>query len=315
MSQDHIICVENVSKSFGKVQALSAVSLQVKQGSITALLGPNGAGKTTLVRMLTTLLTPTAGSVTVANLDAVKDAKQLRSIIGLAGQFAAVDEILTGRENIEMVGRLYQLTARQAKIRAQELLIQFKLDDAANRAVKTYSGGMRRRLDLAASLVIRPKVLFLDEPTTGLDPRSRFALWTVIRDLVATGTTVLLTTQYLEEADQLAQDIFVIDHGKIIAQGTPDELKRKIGGEVLELHVAKHADTTKVIEIVRPLGNAEPKADAETGVVTMSTPTGTSVLVEVIRQLDAAHIQISDIALRRPSLDDVFMQLTGHQAE
>lgn len=315
MSEEHSIQVTSVSKSFGKVHALEKVSLQVKTGSVTALLGPNGAGKTTLVKILTTLSTPDEGSVRVAGLDAVKDAQQLRSVIGLAGQYAAVDEILSGRENLEMVARLYQLSQRDSKTRATELLKQFNLEDAADRTLKTYSGGMRRRLDLAASLVIKPKVLFLDEPTTGLDPRSRFGMWNVIRELVKSGTTVLLTTQYLEEADQLADAIFVIDRGHIIAQGTPDELKRKVGGEVLELHVAKHEEAQKVAEVIKPLGTEAPVVDEETGIVTMSTPTGTSVLVEGIRRLDAAHLSILDVTLRRPSLDDVFMKLTGHQAE
>lgn len=310
-----IIQVNGLSKAFAKVQALDQVSLSVKKGSVTALLGPNGAGKTTLVRILTTLLSPSAGSATIDGLDVIQDAQQLRSIIGLAGQYAAVDEFLTGRENLEMVGRLYQLSATAAKTRATELLIQFNLQDAANRPLKTYSGGMRRRLDLAASLVIKPKVLFLDEPTTGLDPRSRFALWNVIRDLVAGGTTVLLTTQYLEEADQLAHQIFVIDHGKIIAQGTPDELKKQVGGEVLELHVTNHQDAPKAAELITQFGSGEPVSDTSSGIVTMSTAGGASVLVDVVRQLDAANMKLLDITLRRPSLDDVFMKLTGHQAE
>lgn len=315
MPEEHIISVKSVSKAFPKMKALDQVSLTVKQGTVTALLGPNGAGKTTLVKILTTLSIPTEGQATVVGLDVVKDAKKLRSLIGLAGQYAAVDEFLSGRENLEIVGRLYQLPRQQAKDRAQELLKQFSLEEAADRTLKTYSGGMRRRLDLAASLIIQPKVLFLDEPTTGLDPRGRFGLWDVIRELVKAGTTVLLTTQYLEEADQLADNIFVIDHGKIIAEGTPDELKRKIGGEVLELHVAKHAEAQTVAELIKPLGSAAPQVDEETGVVTMSTPTGTSVLIEAIRLIDGAHIDILDVMLRRPSLDDVFMKLTGHQAE
>lgn len=310
-----IISVENISKTYGKLKALDQVSLTVKTGSVTALLGPNGAGKTTLVRILTTLLIPTEGKATIAGLDVVKEAHDLRSIIGLAGQYAAVDEFLSGRENLEMVGRLYQLSAKEAKTRATELLAQFDLEDAANRTLKTYSGGMRRRLDLAASLVIKPKVLFLDEPTTGLDPRSRFALWNVIRDLVAGGTTVLLTTQYLEEADQLAHQIFVIDHGKIIAHGTPDALKKQVGGEVLELHVTNHQEATKAAELIKQFGTAEPVSDTASGIVTMSATGGAAILIEVVRKLDAAQINLLDITLRRPSLDDVFMKLTGHQAE
>lgn len=312
---EQIITVQQVSKLYGKLKALDQVSLTVQKGSVTALLGPNGAGKTTLVRILTTLLTPSEGQATIAGLDVVKDAHDLRSIIGLAGQYAAVDEFLSGRENLEMVGRLYQLSAKEAKARATELLTQFNLEDAANRPLKTYSGGMRRRLDLAASLVIKPKVLFLDEPTTGLDPRSRFALWNVIRDLVAGGTTVLLTTQYLEEADQLAHQIFVIDHGKIIAQGTPDELKKQVGGEVLELHVTTHTDAPKAAELIKEFGSAEPVSDTTSGIVTMSAAGGASVLIDVVRKLDTAQIKLLDITLRRPSLDDVFMKLTGHQAE
>lgn len=310
-----VITVKQISKTYGKVTALDQVSLKVQKGSVTALLGPNGAGKTTLVRILTTLLAPTNGQATIAGLDLIKDAHQLRSIIGLAGQYAAVDEFLSGRENLEMVGRLYQLSCKEAKVRATELLTQFQLEEAGNRTLKTYSGGMRRRLDLAASLVIKPKILFLDEPTTGLDPRSRFALWTVIRELVAGGTTVLLTTQYLEEADQLAHQVFVIDHGKIIAQGTPDELKTQVGGEVLELHVTNHQETTRAAEVIRQFGTGEPQADTTSGIVTMSATGGAAVLIDVVRQLDAAHISVLDITLRRPSLDDVFMKLTGHQAE
>ncbi len=315
MPSDRIISVNGISKVFGKLKAVDNVSLTVKRGKVTALLGPNGAGKTTLVRMLTTLQIPTAGSAKVAGLDIVQDAQQLRSIIGLAGQYAAVDEILTGRENLEMVGRLYHLTIAAAKTRAKELLKQFDLEEAADRPVKNYSGGMRRRLDLAASLIIRPKILFLDEPTTGLDPQGRFALWQIIRDLVDDGTTVLLTTQYLEEADQLAEDIFVIDHGRIIAQGTPDELKRQVGGEVLELHVADHHEAERAAKVVEQFGQEKPHFDITTGIVTMPTAKGASVLIDVVRQMDSASIKLADIILRRPSLDDVFIKLTGHEAK
>jgi ABC-2 type transport system ATP-binding protein len=315
-SMDAIISVRGVSKSYGKVTALDDVSLDVKRGTVTAVLGPNGAGKTTLVRILTTLLQATAGHATVSGYDVVRDAQQLRSAIGLAGQYAAIDEILTGRENLEMVGRLYHLKPAEAKKRATELLGQFELDDAADRSAKTYSGGMRRRLDLAASLVNRPKMLFLDEPTTGLDPRSRFALWGIIRDLVADGTTVLLTTQYLEEADQLAQYIFVIDHGRIIAQGTANELKRQVGGDVLELHVADRSQAGKAAAIIKRFGNGEePQVNPNTGIITMPAPGGASILVDVVRELDSNRLKISDIILRRPSLDDVFMKLTGHATE
>lgn len=315
-SSESIISVRNISKVFGKLKALNNVSLDVKRGTVTALLGPNGAGKTTLVRVLSTLLTPSEGTATVAGFDAVRNAQELRSVIGLSGQSAAVDDILTGRENLEMVGRLYHLSSKDAKARASELLAQFDLTDAADRVLKTYSGGMRRRLDLAASLVAKPKILFLDEPTTGLDPRSRFTLWNVIRDLVKDGTTVLLTTQYLEEADQLADYIFVIDHGKIIAQGTADDLKRQVGGDVLELHMTHHADADRAAELIRQYSeNGQPHADAGSGIVTMPTSRGASILVDVIRLLDASRLMLSDVMLRRPSLDDVFMKLTGHVTE
>lgn len=315
IGQQAVISVRGVSKLYGKLKALDNFSLDVAQGSVTALLGPNGAGKTTLIKILTTLLMPSEGHVTVAGLDVVRDAQKLRSVIGLAGQYAAIDEILTGRENLEMVGRLYHQQPEDARARATELLRQFDLEDTSDRLAKTYSGGMRRRLDLAASLVVRPKILFLYEPTTGLDPRGRFELWNIIRDLVEQGTTVLLTTQYLEEADQLAHYIFVIDHGHIIAQGTGDELKRRVGGEVLELHLTNHGDAQAAAQAIREFGSGEPNADISTGVVTMPTSRGAEVLVEVIRQLDNNHLKLSDVILRRPSLDDVFMKLTGHAAE
>jgi ABC-2 type transport system ATP-binding protein len=310
-----IISVKNISKSYGKVKALDNISLDIVRGQVTALLGPNGAGKTTLVHILTTLLSATSGTATVNGLDVSKDAEELRSIIGLAGQYAAVDEILTGRENLEMVGRLYHLTKDSAKKRAVELLHEFDLDDASDRPVKTYSGGMRRRLDLAASLIKNPSVLFLDEPTTGLDPRSRFVLWNVIRDLVEKGTTVLLTTQYMEEADQLASKIFVIDHGHIIAKGTPDELKNQIGSDILEIHMKDHAESTKAVEIIGSIGNEQPSHNIETGIVTVPVEGGADILIQVIRKLDTAGLKISDIRLRRPTLDDVFMKLTGHHTE
>jgi ABC-2 type transport system ATP-binding protein len=312
---DAIITVRGVSKFYDKLTALDNVSLDVARGGVTAVLGPNGAGKTTLVKILTTLLQPSRGNATVVGYDVISQAQQLRGAIGLAGQYAAVDEILTGRENLEMVGKLYHMTTAAAKARAVELLTQFDLEDAADRSLKTYSGGMRRRLDLAASLVAKPKMLFLDEPTTGLDPRSRFALWDIIRDLVREGTTVLLTTQYLEEADQLADYIFVIDHGHIIAQGTADQLKRDAGGEVLELHMTKHGDAAKAAELVKPLGNGAPTVDLNTGIVTMAARGGASMLVDVIREMDNAKLMLSDVILRRPSLDDVFMKLTGHSTD
>jgi ABC-2 type transport system ATP-binding protein len=315
-SEDSIITVRNVSKVYGHtVKALDNVSLDVKRGSVTALLGPNGAGKTTLVRILTTLLNHDQGMVRVAGFDVIHNAQALRSVIGLAGQYAAVDESLTGRENLEMVGRLYHLDSKSARQRATELLRQFDLEDAADRSLKTYSGGMRRRLDLAASLVIRPRILFLDEPTTGLDPRSRFALWHVIRELVQDGTTVLLTTQYLEEADQLAHKIFVIDHGRIIAQGTADELKNQVGGDVLEIHVSDQNQLESAKAIVAEFGSEEPRVNPDTNIITVPVSGGASVLVDAVRGFDAAQIKISDIVLRRPSLNDVFMTLTGHTAE
>lgn len=314
-STEDSISVRNVSKSYGKIKALDKVSLNVKRGSVAALLGPNGAGKTTLVRILTTLLPLDTGRASVAGFDVMGEAQKVRTVIGLSGQFAAVDDNLTGRENLEMVGRLYHLDAGSAKTRAQELLLQFELDEASDRLVKTYSGGMRRRLDLSASLVIRPKILFLDEPTAGLDPRSRFALWHVIRDLAENGTTVLLTTQYLEEADQLAHHIFVIDRGHIIAEGTSSELKRQVGGDVLELHIVNREDTARAAELIKQFGEGVPHVDPDTGMLTVPVRGGASVLVEVVRQLDRAQVKLHDIMLRRPSLDDVFMKLTGHEAK
>lgn len=318
-SNEPIISVRSVSKHYGgrkkTLKALDNVSLEVKRGSVTALLGPNGAGKTTLVRIMTTLLAPTSGSVTAAGLDVVRDAQKLRAVIGLAGQSVAVDDFLTGRENLELVGRLYHLEKMATKKRAAELLKQFDLEEAADRTLKTYSGGMRRRLDLAASLVAHPQILFLDEPTSGLDPRGRFTLWNIIRDLVQAGTTVLLTTQYLEEADQLADLIFVIDHGRIIERGTAKELKRNVGGDILELHLTNHADATKAAELIRHFGDATPHADSETGIVTLAVSGGASVLVAAVRQLDGAQLHLADVMLRHPSLDDVFMKLTGHEAK
>lgn len=310
-----IISVHEMSKIYGQVKALDQISLEVKPGQVTALLGPNGAGKTTLVKILTTLIPPTEGQATVAGFDVIRQAQSLRAVIGLAGQYAAVDEILTGRENLEMVGRLYHLPKKAAQERATELLKQFDLEEAADRSLKTYSGGMRRRLDLAASLVIKPKVLFLDEPTTGLDPRSRFVLWDVIRDLIAAGTTVLLTTQYMEEADQLASHIFVIDHGHIIAQGSPAELKRQVGGEVLEIHLTDHSTVTRVASLISRYGTGQPNANPDTGIVTMPAEGGRGIIADVIRELDSADIKLDNIVLRQPSLDDVFMKLTGHTAE
>ena len=299
-----------------EVRALDGLDLTVAEGTVLGLLGPNGAGKTTTVRILATLLRPDAGRATVAGFDVVKQADQLRSVIGLSGQFAAVDENLTGRENLWMFGRLYQLASGEARRRAAELLEQFELADAADRTVKTYSGGMRRRLDLASALIGRPRLLFLDEPTTGLDPRSRLGMWDVIRDLVREGTTLLLTTQYLEEADELANTIAVVDHGRIIARGTADELKSQVGGERIEVVVHDRAAVPRAIEVLSADARGEVTLDEHTRRLTVpASAGGAGVLVRVVRDLDDAGIVIDDIGLRRPTLDDVFLALTGHAAE
>lgn len=316
MSDAAIIRTEGIRKSFGNVEALKSIDLEVTEGSVFGLLGPNGAGKTTGVRILTTLLEPDAGRATVAGLDVVKDAEALRSQVGLAGQFAAVDPNLTGLENLEMVGRLYHLPKDEAKHRAGEVLERFGLSHAADRTARTYSGGMRRRLDLGASLVGRPRVLFLDEPTSGLDPRSRLDLWEMIRELRKEGTTLLLTTQYLEEADNLTDRIAVIDLGTVIAEGTSDELKDRMGGELLELHVSDKSETAKAAEVLAGLGAGEHTMDPESGLVRIQAGNeGTSVVFEAVRRLDDAKIWIADMALHKPTLDDVFLTLTGHAAE
>lgn len=306
--------VNNLGKSYGEIKALDGVSLEVRAGTILGLLGPNGAGKTTLVRVLTTLLKPDSGQAKVMDLDVVHAAQELRAIIGLSGQYAALDENLTGRENLELVGKLYHLKSADVKARAAELLEQFGLTDAADRTVKTYSGGMRKRLDLAASLVGRPKVLFLDEPTTGLDLPSRLGMWKIIKALVADGTTLLLTTQYLEEADQLADKIAVVDHGRIIAEGTAEQLKNQIGADVLEILVDK-ADIQAAIMAIAGLGVGKATVNQDTGWISLPVLGGTSVLAETIRRLDATGIKVLDILQRRPTLDDVFLKLTGHVAE
>ena len=307
------ISVTGLVKSFGDVRALDGVDLYVPPGSVLGLLGPNGAGKTTAVRVLTTLLKPDAGTVLVTGLDVVRDAAELRGRIGLAGQYAAVDENLTGLENLVMVGRLYGERRAEAKRRGQELLERFDLVEAADRVVKTYSGGMRRRLDLAAALVARPPVLFLDEPTTGLDPRSRLEVWATIEGLVAEGTTVLLTTQYLDEADRLADLIAVIDRGRVIAEGTPDELKESVGGERLEVHLAEASAVETAVRALAPMPDEPPVADGETIRVPVTRRSGT--IVEAVRRLDDAGVAVDDLGLRRPTLDDVFLALTGHAAE
>jgi ABC-2 type transport system ATP-binding protein len=295
-----------------EVRALDGLDLEVAEGTVLGLLGPNGAGKTTAVRVLATLLKPDAGRATVAGLDVVRDAEELRHLIGLSGQYAAVDENLTGRENLYLFGRLYQLPAAEAHKRADELLEQFDLSDAADRTAKTYSGGMRRRLDLGSALIGRPSLLFLDEPTTGLDPRSRLGMWDVIRGLVREGTTLLLTTQYLEEADELADTIAVVDHGKIIARGTADELKSQVGGERIEVVVHGREAMLQAIEILGQLAGERPIVDEHTRKLTVPAHGGASRLVQVVRDLDEAGIGIDDIGLRRPTLDDVFLSLTGH---
>ena len=307
------ISVTGLVKSFGDVRALAGVDLDAPPGSVLGLLGPNGAGKTTAVRVLTTLLKPDAGTVRVTGLDVVGDAVKLRSRIGLAGQYAAVDENLTGLENLVMVGRLYGERRAAAKRRGRELLERFDLMDAAGRPTKTYSGGMRRRLDLAAALVARPPVLFLDEPTTGLDPRSRLEVWSTIEGLVAEGTTVLLTTQYLEEADRLADAIAVIDRGRVIAEGTPDALKDRVGGERLEVHLAETSAVATAIRALQPMSDEPPSVEDDTVRLTVRRRTGT--IVEAVRRLDEVGVGVDDLGLRRPTLDDVFLSLTGHAAE
>ncbi len=313
-----VITAEGLVKIYksrkSEVRALDGVDLTVAEGTVLGLLGPNGAGKTTAVRILATLLKPDAGRATIAGLDVVRQAQEIRSIIGLSGQYAAVDENLTGRENLWMFGRLYQLTSAEARRRANELLEQFDLLDAADRTVKTYSGGMRRRLDLGSALIGEPRLLFLDEPTTGLDPRSRLGMWEVIRGLVRDGTTVLLTTQYLEEADELADMIGVIDHGRIIARGTADELKSQVGGERIEVVVHSRESMAQALAILSRDGAGEVTVDEHTRRLTVPTSAGASALVQVVRDLDEAAIGIDDIALRRPTLDDVFLSLTGHAA-
>jgi ABC-2 type transport system ATP-binding protein len=302
-------------KNFGKTRALDGFDLEVAPGTVFGLLGPNGAGKTTAVRIFATLLEPDSGHAEVAGLDCVRDAHRLRAQIGLAGQYAAVDELLTGRENLEMVGRLYRLTRARARARAIDLLEQFGLSDAANRPARTYSGGMRRRLDLAASLIVTPPVLFLDEPTTGLDPRSRLSMWDLIEKLREGGTTLLLTTQYLEEADYLADRIAVIDRGRTIAVGTADELKSQVGGERIELTLARGSDLEAAASALAPHVDGSVRIDGESRQLSAASANGARRLVDVVRDFDAAGIGIEDLAVRRPTLDDVFLTLTGHGAE
>ncbi|MGN5379973.1 ATP-binding cassette domain-containing protein [Streptomyces lasalocidi] len=309
------IYAEGLVKTFGDVRALDGVDLDVPEGTVLGLLGPNGASKTTTVRCLTTLLRPDSGKAVVAGVDVLRHPDTVRRSIGLSGQFAAVDEYLTGRENLQMVGRLYQLRSKAAKARAAELLEQFHLADAADRPAKTYSGGMRRRLDLAAALVVSPPVMFMDEPTTGLDPRNRQQLWEVIKQLVSGGTTLLLTTQYLEEADHLAHDIAVVDHGRVIAQGTSDQLKARTGGERVEVVVHEREHIATAAQVLRGLGKGDTTVEEHTRKLTVPVTGGAKLLAEIIRELDGRGIEIDDIGLRRPTLDDVFLSLTGHVAE
>jgi oleandomycin transport system ATP-binding protein len=306
--------VEGLVRSFGKVRALDGIDMVAREGTVFGLLGPNGAGKTTAIRVLSTLLTPDAGRARVGGYDVVRQAKKVRRLIGLTGQYAAVDELLSGQENLYMIGRLLGLSSSAAKARAKELLESFDLSGAATKKVKAYSGGMRRRLDLAASLVGRPRFLYLDEPTTGLDPKSRLELWSMIRGLVADGTTVLLTTQYLEEADRLADEIVVVDHGRVIAAGTPVQLKTRVGGQVLQARPADPADLAATEGIMAPFADSEEGTYTDGQLVTVRI-NDRSALGQVVRSLDQAGIAVDDLSLRRPSLDEVFLALTGHIAE
>jgi ABC-2 type transport system ATP-binding protein len=310
-----VIRASGLVKRYGDVVALDGLDLTVPEGTVLGLLGPNGAGKTTAVRILTTLLVPNEGSAEVAGIDVIGDPDGVRKRIGLSGQYAAVDEYLTGFENLDMIGRLYRLGRGPAKLRARALLERFDLADAGDRPVKTYSGGMRRRLDLAGALVAEPSVLFLDEPTTGLDPRSRTTMWEVIRELVTAGTTLLLTTQYLEEADRLADEIVVIDRGRSIARGTADQLKSHVGGERIELVVESAASLPTARAVLAEFADGEVVVDEHNRALTAPVAGGASSLIAALRRLDAEHVGILDVGLRRPTLDDVFLTLTGHVAE
>jgi ABC-2 type transport system ATP-binding protein len=313
MSGDAAIEASGLRKSYGEVRALDGIDLRAEPGTVLGLLGPNGAGKTTAVRILTTLLPADGGSARVAGIDVATEAPRLRTQIGLAGQYAAVDENLTGAENLEMVGRLYHLPKGEPRARAAQLLERFDLAEAADRLVRTYSGGMRRRLDLAAALVAKPPVLFLDEPTTGLDPRSRIGLWETIEGRVAEGTTVLLTTQYLDEADRLADQISVIDRGRVIAEGSSDQLKDQVGGERLDVTLESEADAEAAVAALGPVAAERPSL--EEGVLRMPVRERKGAIADAVRRLNEAGIGIDDVAMRRPTLDDVFLKLTGHAAE
>ncbi|WP_283137578.1 ATP-binding cassette domain-containing protein [Rhizohabitans arisaemae] len=306
------ITAEGLVKKYGDTVALDGMDLSVPEGTVFGLLGPNGAGKTTTVRILTTLLRPDAGRAAVAGFDVVADADRLRAHIGVSGQYAAVDDHLTGAENLEMVGRLYHLGAKRSRRRARELLERFDLTDAADRPVQGYSGGMRRRLDLAGALVADPPVLFLDEPTTGLDPRARTTLWDVVAELVAGGTTVLLTTQYLEEADRLAETIAVVDHGRVIALGTADQLKDRIGGDRIQVTVESAVDLETVRRTLAPLAIGDVQTDAVASQVTIPVVNGAAALTAALGRLAAEGVVVRDAGLRRPTLDEVFLTLTGH---
>ena len=309
------IKASELAKAYGDVVALNGIDIEVEQGTVLGLLGPNGSGKTTTVRILATLLQADSGSASVGGFDVATQPDEVRSVIGLTGQYAAVDEYLTGRENLELFGRLFHLSKFDAAKRAAELLDRFDLSDAADRGIKGYSGGMRRRLDLAASLIGRPNVLFLDEPTTGLDPRSRQGMWEVIEDLISEGTTVLLTTQYLEEADQLANRIVVLDHGNVIAKGTSNELKSQVGGDRIEIVVESVGDVSNAAALIQEFGSAPAITEDLTKTILLPVAGGSTAIVNIVRKLDENKISIADIALRRPTLDDVFLSLTGHATE
>ena len=309
---EYAILAHDVHKTYNKVKALNGMNLQVPTGKVVGLLGPNGAGKTTLVRIITTLLKPDSGTVMIQGINVLEHPAQVRGTFGLAGQYPAVDEQLTGRENLVIVGELYHFGGREARHRAKDLLERFGLTDAADRPVKTYSGGMRRRLDLAASIVARPPVLILDEPTTGLDPRTRRDLWVFIKKLVQDGATLLLTTQYLEEADFLADQIVLIDSGKVVAQGTADELKSQIGGETITLQIEEIAQLDRIAQLIAPIGKTAPQVDTLTNTLILPVAKGTQSMLEVIRALDGSGVELEDNRLARPTLDDVFLQLTGN---
>ncbi len=312
MIQDIVITIKGLSKSYKKLKVLKGVNLEIKRGTILALLGPNGAGKTTTVRILSTLLDPDGGEVKINGFDVVKDANEVRKIIGLTGQYAAIDEYLTGRENLEMMGRLYHLSKEESKSRTEELLLQFDLTEAADRAAKTYSGGMRRRLDLAVSLVATPPIIFLDEPTTGLDPRSRISMWKIIGDLKKKGATILLTTQYLEEADKLADRVVVIDHGKVIAEGTVNELKGRVGKNRLELIFTNSGDVKKAAQALQGKNMSVHEAEHS---ISIPIESGVKEVKQLLDKMESAGIDVESMSLHKPTLDDVFLNLTGHEAE